>query len=388
MTSLRQLAILKSPAALHSARFTIIALGLVAVAANTVPDWPPVLALAWRLALWACLVFCALDWARRAVIAMRAGRTRPYWLSDSWLVDALAVLPVPIALIIGVPPATAWLLGSLWLFKLAAASPGLARVRRVIRQEAPSLASVLLLFLIVLFLAGVALHLLERDLQPTAFGNLPSALWWAVVTLSTTGYGDAVPVTLPGRLIAGSVMICGIGVFGLLTGILATGFVEDSRRENFVQNWQLVNNVPFFRVLEPAGIIEISHMLRRWEVARGVTIMRRGQQGDCMYFIASGEVEVKLAPHPVRLGPGAFFGELALLGDGTRNATVVAAVPTTLLILGVADFRMFTARNAALASAIEAEAGRRGDRSAPLPAAPQPMAGKRIRRAARAGRRT
>ena len=60
------------------------------------------------------------------------------------------------------------------------------------------------IFLIVLFLASVAMYFLERDVQPVAFGSVPAALWWAVVTLTTVGYGDVVPMTPLGRLIAAS----------------------------------------------------------------------------------------------------------------------------------------------------------------------------------------
>ena len=83
-----------------------------------------------------------------------------------------------------------------------------------------------------------------------------------------------------------------------------------------------------------------------------------------MYFVAAGEVEVELDPQPVRLGAGAFFGELALLGSGIRNATVRTTLPTTLLILEVAEFRTFSAHHPALAQAIEAEAQRRASKRA------------------------
>jgi voltage-gated potassium channel len=80
-----------------------------------------------------------------------------------------------------------------------------------------------------------------------------------------------------------------------------------------------------------------------------------------MYFIASGEVEVRLEPKPVRLGAGSFFGEFALLDGGPRTATVVTTKPSTFLILEVYDFRAFTAQHPELAEAIENEAARRRD---------------------------
>jgi voltage-gated potassium channel len=78
-----------------------------------------------------------------------------------------------------------------------------------------------------------------------------------------------------------------------------------------------------------------------------------------MYFLVSGEVEVAVAPDPVRLGPGSFFGEMALLGGGIRNATIATTRPTTLLMLDVMDFRTLTAHHPELTMAVEAEAQRR-----------------------------
>jgi voltage-gated potassium channel len=78
-----------------------------------------------------------------------------------------------------------------------------------------------------------------------------------------------------------------------------------------------------------------------------------------MYFIAAGEVEVDVEPTPVRLGVGAFFGELALLGDSIRTANVATTKPSTLLILDLADFRKLMAHYAELARVIDAEGKRR-----------------------------
>lgn len=351
---------LRRTRASHALHITIIIAGVATMAADTAVAAGSPADLSLRLVLYACLGFFAAQFAAQVVTFVRAGTLRAYVLSGGAIIDALMVLPVPLALLAGVPPQTAWLFASLWLFKLAAITPGLARLGRVISHESGPLLSVLVLFGTVLVLSAVLVHLFERQAQPQSFGSLASTLWWAVATLTTTGYGDAVPVTEGGRLVAGMVMICGIGVFGLITGILATGFVEESRRETFVQNWSLVKNVPFFQTIEPAGLIEIARMLRRWEVSEGTTIVRRGREGDCMFFVASGEVQVEVTP-PVRLGPGTFFGEMVLLGNTQRSATVTAALPSTLLILEAADFRTFTAHHPSLAAAIEAEAKRRSD---------------------------
>jgi len=342
-----------------SARTAVLALGLAAVTAYTVPELQRA-AGGWLAAcLWACLGYFAIDSGVRAQAAIQAGNGLAHIFSISALIDLLGVVAVPIALLCGVQAPTAWLLASFWVLKLAQDSPGFAQLQRVFVVEAKALASVLALFLIVLFLSSAAMYVIERAAQPTAFSSMPQALWWAVVTLTTTGYGDKVPITYLGRLLGGLVMICGIATFGLSTGILATGFAAETRRRNFIRTWDLVSKVPFFQSLDPAAITDITHMLRLLEVPERTAIIRRGKVGDCMYFIAAGEVQVDVRPTPVRLGAGAFFGELALLGDSVRTANVTTTIPSTLLILDLADFRTLTANHADLKRAIDDEGQRR-----------------------------
>lgn len=345
--------------ALHLAKYAVLVMGLVAMAAMTMPGLRAAAGGAISLILWTCLALFAAEIVAKTWQSLHFGHQPPYPFSGTFWFDAVGVVPVPVALLAGVPPEKAWLFGSLWILKLTALVPGLALLGRIIKLEARPLASVLLIFLTVLLLAGVAAHLIEGPVQPDKFGNLPLSLWWAVTTLTTTGYGDAVPETYVGRLIGAVVMICGLGVFGLWTGILATGFAAEHRRREFIRNWDLVTRVPFLRSLDAAGVIELTRMLRRQDIAERSVVVRRGRDGDCMFFIGAGEVEVQVEPTPIRLGAGSFFGEFALLDGGPRSATVVTTMPTTLLILDVTDFRAFTAGHPKLAQALEVEAARR-----------------------------
>ena len=340
-------------------RLAVLATGFGAMTAYTVPDLAKAAGGWLGVCLWCCLIYFTIEGVVRYRSASQSGDARSYLLSLSGLVDLLAIFPVPLALAFGAAPATSWLFASLWVLKLAQNSSGFALLGRVFLLEAKPLAGVLALFLIILVLSSAAMHVIERDNQPGVFGTLPEALWWAVVTLTTTGYGDAIPHTPLGHLVGSVVMISGIATFGLWTGILATGFAAESRRRNFIQTWDLVSKVPFFQTLDPSAIAEITHMLRRLEVPEQTAVIRRGKIGDCMYFIADGEVQVDVKPIPVRLAAGSFFGELALLGDSTRTANVSTTLPSTLLILDLADFRTLTAHHPELARAIDAEARRR-----------------------------
>ena len=309
--------------------------------------------------LWACLAFFVFEWVVRLRHAVLAQRGWAYAVSGRGLVDAVAAAAIPLAFILGANPKSAWLLGIFWMLKVVPGIPGLRQLRRVLVLESGPLLSVLVIFLMVLFLASVAVHYLERDVQPVAFGSVPATLWWAVATLTTTGYGDVVPITPLGRLVAAFVMICGLGVFGLWAGILATGFAAETRRDNFLKTWESVSKVPFFAALGPSAIADVTHMLRTMDLPSRTMIIRKGQAGDCMYFIAAGEVEVDLPGKKVRLGEGAFFGEMALLGNNLRSANITTTRVSKLLVLDLVDFRMLMARHPDLAETIDAEARRR-----------------------------
>ena len=90
-----------------------------------------------------------------------------------------------------------------------------------------------------------------------------------------------------GRMLAGIVMVSGILVFALWAGILATGYAEETRRREFLRTWDLVAKVPFFHKIGASVIADVARLLRPREYPAGAVIVRRGEPGDCMYFVAS-----------------------------------------------------------------------------------------------------
>jgi len=336
-----------------------VAVGLAGICLTTEPEPRHLPLQLLNDVLWLCQAGLCGQFLIRLLASRRTGQIRAYLASTSGLVDAIAALAVPLAFAGGARAPDLWLVGIVWVLKPINAAPGLRQLNRVLVREARSLGSVACLFVIILFLAATALYVLERAGQPAEFGSLPQSLWWAVVTLTTTGYGDVIPKSIGGRLIASAVMIFGLGIFGLWTGIMATGFAAEARRQDFLGNWELVAKVPFLHSLNASGMAMLAQSLRRLDVPANTILFRRGQDGDCMYFVVSGEVEVDVLPSPVRLGPGNFFGEMALLGGGKRSATVSTIRPATLLVLDVMDFRTLAAHHTELAAEVEAEANRR-----------------------------
>lgn len=102
---------------------------------------------------------------------------------------------------------------------------GVVSSRRYELMVTLGLASTLLIF------GASALYWIEGDIQPEKFGSIPRALWWAVITLTTIGYGDVYPITAAGKFVAGLVAIAGIGLIAMPTGILASAFSEAMRKQ-------------------------------------------------------------------------------------------------------------------------------------------------------------
>src|SRR5262245_11802662 len=232
--------------------------------------------------IWLNIAYFVWEWAVRLRHAARERELRTYIRSGMGIVDAVSAIAIPLAILAGVEPRTAFLLGIVWLLKIAPDFTGFKQLRRVLLHESQQLGSVMIIFGLVLYAASVIVHVLERDAQPQTFGTIHGTLWWAIVTLTTTGYGDAVPVTPLGRIVAACVMICGIGVLGMLVGVLATGYAAEARRAHFIRTWELVSKVPFFANLAHGAIVDVTNMLRRLELPPRASVVRKGAPGDCM----------------------------------------------------------------------------------------------------------
>ena len=343
----------------------LAAIGIAIVLAETMPEVRAEYGQALEAGFYVIGAFFVAEYLLRLIAAPAAPggehlspwRARYLWaISLGGIFDLICALP---GILIMAERPWASLFGFVWAFKYVRYSPGLAGIGRVVRNERQAIFSVLLGFGIVLLTAASIAYLLEREVNPQAFGSIPAALWWAIVTMATTGYGDVVPQTVAGRILSGIVMTGGILVFALWAGILANGYAQELRRREFLRTWDLVAKVPFFNNIGASLIAEVARLLRPRDYPGGAVVMRRGQEGDCMYFIADGEVEIQLSAQRVYLGSGQFFGEVALLTGAPRNATVVATQPSTLLALDVVDFHELLARQPELARIIHEEAQHR-----------------------------
>ncbi len=156
------------------------------------------------------------------------GRLR-WAVSPMAIVDLLAVLPFYLGIVVELDLRAIRVLRVLRVFKLGRYSMAMSVMGAVARQEARSIGAVLFVMMVILVLTSSLIYLFEHRAQPHVFSDIPTAMWWAVVTLTTLGYGDMVPVTLLGRMLGALTAILGVGMIALPAGVLASGFSEQMR---------------------------------------------------------------------------------------------------------------------------------------------------------------
>lgn len=177
---------------------------------------------------------------RQALIA------RINWVkSPMALIDLLAILPTLLQRYFAIDLRILRLLRLLRILKLSRYSSALRMLLNVLARESKSLGAMLLILIVLILMAASGIYLVESKVQPEHFGSVPRATWWAVVTLTTVGYGDVTPITPLGKLFGACITILGIGIAALPAGILAGGFAEElsgKKQENELFFRELLEN--------------------------------------------------------------------------------------------------------------------------------------------------
>jgi voltage-gated potassium channel len=281
--------------------------------------------------------------------------------SPSGLIDLAAVLPFWLSFLVAADFKAFLVLRLVRFFKLTRYSPAMRSLLEALYAERRALLGCFVILCGATLIAAALMHVAEGQAQPDKFGTIPDAMWWAIVTLGTVGYGDAVPITAAGRLVAGMTIFVGLLMVALPVGIVATAFANEVHRRDFVVTWGLVARIPLLSGLSAAQIADVMKILRAQKADKGTIIARRGEPAHSMYLIVDGEVEIKLRHKHVHLGAGDFFGEVAALRQSRRSATVVALRTTHLLALDASDLRSLMDREPQIAARIREAARTRLD---------------------------
>lgn len=262
--------------------------------------------------------------------------------SPLMVVDFLAIAPFYLSFLFAIDLRVLRILRLLRFFKLARFSPAFNTMLRVLARERDALLGVLIVLIGMVIIAASLLYLVENDRADGAFATVPAAMWWAVATLTTVGYGDVTPSTPLGQFIAGIVMICGLGFFALPIGIIASAFMDEFRRQDFIVTWGMAARSPIFSSLNPGEIAELLGVLKARTAPPGSLVAIDGERPGALFMIGAGVVEIRDVDRPelapISLEEGQYWGARSLL-TGVQGETAVAIGTCDLIVLDEEDFR-------------------------------------------------
>jgi len=351
----------------------LIIVNLIAVALQSVPAIEQQYARLFSLVEDISLVVFTIEYLLRLWSAVEHGPHRhlsplrsrlKYALSPAGIVDLIAVLPFWFAFVLPADLRVLLVFRVVRFFKITRYSPAMRSLLDVLYRERRALFGCLVVALGSALVAAALMHLAEGKVQPDKLGTIPDALWWSIVTIGTIGYGDVVPVTALGKLIATATIFLGLIMMALPVGIIATAFADQIHRRDFIVTWGMIARVPLFAGLDAGEISDIMELLRAQVAEAGQVIVRAGDPAHSMYFIAAGEIELALKHEHMRLGVGHFFGEVAVLRRARRSATATALTRVNLLALDAQDLHALMQRDPRIAERIkdvvEKRVGREG----------------------------
>lgn len=157
-----------------------------------------------------------------------AWKTRWQWVtSGGAIIDLLAILPAYINFFVHLDLRILRTLRLLRLLKLTRYFTALQILLRVLEREKGSFQAVVFILSILIVMAAAGVYIVENQAQPHVYSSIPASMWWAVVTLTTVGYGDVTPITPLGKLLGAMITILGVGLAALPAGILATGLANE-----------------------------------------------------------------------------------------------------------------------------------------------------------------
>ncbi|PIE16367.1 MAG: Ion transport protein [Rhodobacterales bacterium] len=216
----------------------LIAANVVAITLETVDSIHQKYAHAFRVFEWLSIMIFSVEYLLRAWACVLnpkyRGRKYPrlfYLFTPLALIDLLAILPFFLGFFFALDLRVLRVLRLLRIFKLARYSSAMTMLFEVFREEASTFIASFFILSVLLTLAASGAYLVEHMAQPDKFGSIPQAMWWAVVTLTTVGYGDVTPVTAVGKMFGAMIAVIGVCMAALPAGILASGLAEQLREK-------------------------------------------------------------------------------------------------------------------------------------------------------------
>jgi voltage-gated potassium channel len=346
------------PDIIAGALVTLILINVVAAVFETVASLEQEYHTLFRVIETASLVIFAIEYVVRLWVSVEHPRARgaPAWqarlryaVTPAALVDFAAILPFLVEAFTDAHLRVIVLVRLLRLFKLARYSTGFQSLFEAVRRERQALiASFLILVSVILVSASLA-YMAEREAQPDTFGSIPQAIWWAMETLTTVGYGDVIPKTALGRIVGGLTMISGILMIALPVAIIGSSFAEVVRQRSFVITFGMVARIPLFADIESKALGDILPHLRAMTIEAGTVIVEPETGDASLYIIADGIVEVDFSHGRRRYVANEAFGAAPDPDSPVGHYSAMALTRVKLLALDRTELHHLVTRYPELA---------------------------------------
>jgi voltage-gated potassium channel len=287
--------------------------------------------------------------ARGPVKGRLAFATRPLMI-----VDLLAFLPSYLSFIFPIDLRVLRIFRLFRLVKLARYSQALPALLGVLYAERSALFASTVLLISTVFVTGEVMHITEGAVQPKTLGTLPDAMYWAITTLTTVGYGDVTPQTELGKLVAGITMVIGLALFALPIGIIANGFVNGLNRRRFAVTWTIMKHQPLFQGFDVEALSDVLECVTADVIREHGQIIVVGEDANAMFIIVSGSAREDLDDAEHLLGHGDIVGPQALKHQATYARTVTARSETRVIAIPHEDLRRLARKYPILRARVEA----------------------------------
>lgn len=162
-----------------------------------------------------------------------ADRKLSYIFSFYGLVDLIAILPFYIAVGVDLRFTRIFrLLRVARMLKFGRYNDAIYRLYEAFRSIKVELVVFVLITLCVLYIAALGIYYFENPVQPDKYSSVFHSLWWAIATLTTVGYGDVYPITFGGRAFTFIILMIGIGLISIPTGLIASALTKSVKNKS------------------------------------------------------------------------------------------------------------------------------------------------------------
>ena len=203
----------------------LIVLSIVTFSIETLPDLSFEVLKILSIIEISCVIIFSIEYIGRVAFSEKGFK---YIFSFYGIIDLIAILPFYISL--GLDLRSIRILRLLRLFrilKLSKFNKALEILSKSFNSIRTELSIVIMFALVFIYLSSVGIYFFENEAQPENFKSIFHSIWWAIATLTTVGYGDVYPITLGGKIFSSIIILIGIGIVAIPTGLIASSINQN-----------------------------------------------------------------------------------------------------------------------------------------------------------------